>query len=127
MDAQLIKIAQTCLKGAVTKTMTFPQIVATLMQEGFESYAVDFRRATATYFLPNGDSVELPTHRAEVPIAGTLDTVAVHGSRLCGLHSFLYRTSCRLLRPHRRNVRRTLPEVGVRTGYDCATHWPFDP
>jgi uncharacterized protein YbcV (DUF1398 family) len=80
MDAQLIKIAQTCLKGAVTNTMTFPQIVATLMQEGFESYAVDFRRATATYFLPNGDSVELPTHRAEVPIAGTLDTVAVRAA-----------------------------------------------
>jgi uncharacterized protein YbcV (DUF1398 family) len=80
MDAHLTKIAQTCLEGAATNTITFPQIVATLMQEGFESYAVDFRRATATYFLPNGDSVVLRTHRAEVPIAGTLDTVAVQAA-----------------------------------------------
>ncbi|MBV8853552.1 MAG: DUF1398 family protein [Sinobacteraceae bacterium] len=80
MDAHLTKIAQTCLEGAETNTMTFPQIVGTLMQAGFESYAVDFRRASATYYLPNGDSVVLPTHRAEVPIAGTLDAVAVRAA-----------------------------------------------
>jgi len=48
MDARRIKIAQTCLQGAETDTMTFPQIVGTLMREGFESYAIDFRRSSAT-------------------------------------------------------------------------------
>ena len=33
------------------------------MQAGFEAYAIDFRRATATYYLPDGDSIVLPTHR----------------------------------------------------------------
>ena len=47
------------------------------MQEGFESYAIDFRRASATYYLPDGDSVVLPTHRSAMPIAGTLDAEAV--------------------------------------------------
>jgi uncharacterized protein YbcV (DUF1398 family) len=76
MDARLAKIARTCLEGAETNTMTFPQIVGRLMQEGFESYAIDFRRASATYYLPDGDSIVLPTHRGEVPIAGALDIAA---------------------------------------------------
>ena len=42
--------------------MTFPQILGTLMQEGFEGYSIDFRRATATYYLSDDYSVELPTH-----------------------------------------------------------------
>ena len=77
MDTRLEKIAQTCLEGAETGAMTFPQIVGVLMREGFESYAIDFRRASATYYLPDGDSVVLPAHRGEVPIAGALDVAAV--------------------------------------------------
>lgn len=77
MDAHLTEIAQRCLEGAESNRMTFPQIVGTLMQAGFESYAIDFRRATATYYLPNGDSVVLPTHRAVASIADALDMVAL--------------------------------------------------
>jgi uncharacterized protein YbcV (DUF1398 family) len=80
MDTDRTKIAQTCQEGAETNTMTFPQIVGTLMQAGFESYAIDFRRATATYYLPDGDSLVLPTHRGEVPIASTLDVAAVQAA-----------------------------------------------
>jgi uncharacterized protein YbcV (DUF1398 family) len=80
MDTSLTKVAQTCLEGAETDTMTFPQIVGTLMREGFESYAIDFRRASATYYLPDGDSIVLPTHRGEVPIADTLDVASVQAA-----------------------------------------------
>jgi uncharacterized protein YbcV (DUF1398 family) len=51
MDANLTKVAQTCLDGAESGAMTFPQIVGTLIKEGFEGYAIDFRRATSTYYL----------------------------------------------------------------------------
>ncbi|HET6607358.1 MAG TPA: DUF1398 family protein [Rhodopila sp.] len=74
MDAHLIEIARTCLDGAESSGMTFPQIVGTLMQAGFESYAIDFRRASATYYRPNGDSVVLETHREATAIAAALDT-----------------------------------------------------
>ena len=77
MNTRLEQVAQTCLEGAETGAMTFPQIVGTLMQEGFESYAIDFRRSSATYYLPEGDSVVLPTHRGEVPIAGAFDGATV--------------------------------------------------
>jgi uncharacterized protein YbcV (DUF1398 family) len=69
MDPAKIDIAKTCLTGAETGAMDFPQIVGALMGAGFESYAVDFRRARAIYYLGNGDSVELPTHRIEAAVA----------------------------------------------------------
>jgi DNA polymerase III alpha subunit (gram-positive type) len=72
MDARLTEIAETCLHGAEDNSMTFPEIVQTLMQAGFESYAIDFRRATATYYVPGGDSVVLPTHRTETSIGDAL-------------------------------------------------------
>ena len=60
--------------------MTFPQIVGTLMHEGFESYVIDHRRATATYFLPDGDSVVLPTLHGNGPIAAAMDAAAVQAA-----------------------------------------------
>jgi len=74
MNAQPIEIAESCLRGAESNSMSFPEIVGKLMQAGFESYAIDFRRATATYYLTDGESVVFSTHRLEAPIAPTLDT-----------------------------------------------------
>lgn len=73
MDEQRANIARDCLRGAETGSMAFPQIVATLMREGFESYMVDFRRAAATYYLPDGGSIELATHRVGSPVAAAFD------------------------------------------------------
>jgi uncharacterized protein YbcV (DUF1398 family) len=80
MDDRRQSVARACLKGAESNTMTFPQIVGTLMQDGFEGYAIDFRRATATYYLPDGDSVELPAHKIEVPVASTFDASPIQAA-----------------------------------------------
>ena len=72
--------AQHCVTGAEGDTMTFPQIVGTLMEAGFESYAVDFRRATATYYLPDGASIQLPTHRVDARVAASLDTARMQAA-----------------------------------------------
>lgn len=77
MHARQKRLARTCLDGSEANTLTFPQIVAALSEGGFEGYAVDFRRATTTYFLPDGDSLELPGHRAEVAIGEALDAEAL--------------------------------------------------
>lgn len=79
MNPQLMQVAQTCLDGAERNTMTFPQIVGALMQAGFESYAIDFRRASATYYRPDGDSIVLPTH-ARAPVAAAWDPAAVQAA-----------------------------------------------
>ena len=73
MNAHLIETAQHCLNGAESNDLTFPEIVETLVRAGFESYTMDFRRATATYYLPDGDSVVLASRGAAAPIAGALN------------------------------------------------------
>jgi uncharacterized protein YbcV (DUF1398 family) len=57
--------------------MTFPQIVSTLMEAGFEGYLVDFRRGMVAYYLPTGESVELPGVKPSGPVATTFNTAAV--------------------------------------------------
>ncbi|CAH1670541.1 DUF1398 domain-containing protein [Chelatococcus asaccharovorans] len=66
--------ARACLEGAETNRMTFPEIVGALMEAGFEGYAIDFRRATATYYLAEGESLELPAHGVDAAVAPTFDS-----------------------------------------------------
>jgi uncharacterized protein YbcV (DUF1398 family) len=80
MDEHKESVARICLEGAESDTMTFPQIVETLMREGFESYAIDFRRAVATYSMPDGDGVALPTHKVDVPVAPAFDVSSVQAA-----------------------------------------------
>lgn len=80
MNERQIATARTCLEAAEGNTMAFDQIVGTLMEAGFESYAIDFRRASATYYLPDGDSIALPTPPVEVPIASALDTARLQAA-----------------------------------------------
>jgi len=73
MDESRIKIAETCRDGAENNTMTFPQIVETLMANGFEGYAIDFRRGLATYYSLDGHGLDLPTQQVELPISPSFD------------------------------------------------------
>ena len=77
MDAQRISIAEHCLNAAFDKSMAFPEIVSTLIKAGFEGYAVDYRRNTTTYFLPNGDSVVFEKRSSEGTVAAQFDSVGV--------------------------------------------------
>jgi uncharacterized protein YbcV (DUF1398 family) len=72
--------ARACLDAADGDMMTFPQIVGKLMEAGFESYAIDFRRATATYYLPDGQSIELRAHRVDAPVAASFDTALMQAA-----------------------------------------------
>ena len=59
MDAERIAVATICLNAAHDGSLSFPEIVGKLLEAGFEGYAVDYRRNTQTYYLPDGDNVEL--------------------------------------------------------------------
>ncbi|MEO3472484.1 DUF1398 domain-containing protein [Roseomonas sp. CAU 1739] len=80
MDDLLAQLAATSLHDAEHGTRSFPQIVRSLMEAGFESYAIDFRRGTATYYLPDGDSVVVPTRLNDTPIAPAFDVAAVQAA-----------------------------------------------
>ncbi len=77
MNPQMKDIAHKCLAGAESNTMTFPQIVSTLMEAGFEGYFVDFRRGVVSYYLPSGDSVELSGAKATIPVAAAFNATVV--------------------------------------------------
>lgn len=80
MDHRLTQIAHRCHDAAETGAMTFPQIVATLAEAGFESYEIDFRRGTATYFLPSGDSVTVGAQPSGVAVAPGFDAPAIRAA-----------------------------------------------
>jgi len=77
MDAERIAVANACLDAAHDGSLSFPEIVGKLVNSGFEGYAVDYRRNSQAYFLPNGDNVELemPDHPGQV--AATFDSAGV--------------------------------------------------
>lgn len=65
--------ARACLEAAEHDNMAFPAIVGPLIEAGFESYLIDFRRASATYYLPDGGAIELPAHQVATSVAPQLD------------------------------------------------------
>lgn len=80
MDTSKTAIAEACLHGAESGTMDFPQIVKTLMDAGFESYCVDFRRGTAVYYMSDGDSVELAAASVRGPVAKIFNADAIQAA-----------------------------------------------
>ncbi len=65
MHDEMKAIALASLAAAQEDSLPFPQIVGMLIDAGFESYAIDFRRATATYYTADGESVSLPARSDE--------------------------------------------------------------
>lgn len=77
MNAQQTAIAEKCRAAACDGSMAFPDIIAALLGAGFEGYAVDYRRNVNTYYLPDGDSVELANEKNAGAIAAAFDPEAV--------------------------------------------------
>lgn len=70
-------VAHRCLTAAYDGTLDFPAIVAALVGAGFESYHVDYRRERATYYAPDGESLELALPVDDVPVGAGFDPAVV--------------------------------------------------
>lgn len=79
MNKNLQDIARATLKGSESGEMTFPEGVGVLIEAGFDGYAVDFRRSTRTYYMPDGEAIELETERSE-PVAERFDTAVIRAA-----------------------------------------------
>jgi uncharacterized protein YbcV (DUF1398 family) len=77
MDAEKIAVAKTCLEAAHDGSLSFPEIIEKLIDAGFEGYAVDYRRNSQIYYLPDGDSVELDLPHLTGVVAATFDSAGV--------------------------------------------------
>lgn len=82
MNDKLKSIATGCFEASIGGSMSFPEIVATLLDAGFESYTVDFRRGRATYYLPNNESIDIPAPGLTGPIVAEFDKPAIQAAIL---------------------------------------------
>jgi uncharacterized protein YbcV (DUF1398 family) len=77
--------------------MSFGEAVRLLLEAGFDGYAVDFRRATRSYYMPDGATAELPTASIG-PVAEHFDSpaiaAAVHQAQT-GTPGYTYHGFCR--------------------------------
>jgi uncharacterized protein YbcV (DUF1398 family) len=77
MDTKHQDIARQCLEGAESGTMTFPQIVGTLMAAAFDGYLVDLRLGQANYYPQDAAGLGLPTHLGSVAVAAEFNVDVV--------------------------------------------------
>ena len=132
MDAERTRIATHCLAASHDGSLDFPAIIGQLLAAGFEGYAVDYRRGTTTYYLPDGDSLELRNPGEHPPVAAAFQAPSIEAAvreaqtlapllYLCGLHAegdggrlrrvhrLLFRAPRRLFRSHRGTACGTFP------------------
>lgn len=81
--------------------MAFPHIVGMLIEAGFEAYTVDYRRNRSTYYLPDGDSVDIDLHAVDDIVAAAFDASTVEAAvREAQTHApgYTYAGFCRKVR-----------------------------
>lgn len=76
MNATWQDVARATLEGSESGGLTFGDGVRMLMEAGFDGYAVDFRRSTRTYYMPDGATLELETERTR-PVAERFDVPVI--------------------------------------------------
>ena len=69
MDTNWKELARTTIDASESGSLDFGQIVKLLMEAGFDGYAVDYRRSTRTFYLPDGQSLVLDSSPTSSPVA----------------------------------------------------------
>lgn len=91
----LTTIAETAMKAAYEGTMTFPDILKTLAQAGFEGYLVDYRKNTTTYYLRDGTAIEVATPKTPGTVAAEFKADMVEANvRKSQANAHTYRDFC---------------------------------
>ena len=64
-------------QGSSESRLHFGQVIGLLVQAGVESYTVDYRARRSTYYLPDGDTLDLDTPMPDMAIAQDFDAAAL--------------------------------------------------
>lgn len=80
MDASVTATIHDCHLASEENRLDFPQILAALHQAGVEGYMVDYRRSTKTYYLPDGESLELPSPEIGTHVPAAFDAATVEAA-----------------------------------------------
>jgi uncharacterized protein YbcV (DUF1398 family) len=76
MNTNWQHVARITLEGSESGGMAFPESIRMLVEAGFDGYAVDFRRSTRAYYMPDGAAIELETKRTG-PVAERFNATAI--------------------------------------------------
>lgn len=76
MNTRWQDVARATLEGSESGGISFAESVRMLMEAGFDGYAVDFRRSTRAYYMPDGATLELETEQTR-PVAERFDAAQI--------------------------------------------------
>jgi uncharacterized protein YbcV (DUF1398 family) len=95
MNAHLKSVVKACSRGSEDDTLKFPEQLAKLAEAGVEGYYADLRRSTRTYYLPNGETIDVPSAKMDVQIASGFDPARVEAAvRQSQANLHTYRQFC---------------------------------
>ncbi|MDQ8021516.1 MAG: DUF1398 family protein [Moraxellaceae bacterium] len=77
MDTQTRDTIERCAQASSDGTASFGQIVQALLAAGVESYHADYRGRLTTYYLPDGDTLDVALPVPDVTIGQQFDATAV--------------------------------------------------
>lgn len=77
MDPETRAVIEAGVAASLAGSGNFGEHVAALMRRGVESYRVDFRQRSSSYFMPSGEAHSVPLNTVEAPIADAFDQPAI--------------------------------------------------
>lgn len=77
MNSTAQELIRHAARGSSDGSLHFGQVVGLMVQAGVESYAVDYRLRTTTYYLPDGDSCSLELETPDIAIGQAFDAEAI--------------------------------------------------
>jgi uncharacterized protein YbcV (DUF1398 family) len=91
MNRSVRSIAEQCTRGSEDDSLDFPQQLAKLSAVGIEGYYADLRAGRKTYYLPNGENLDIDSVSPVVPVAEHFDAARVETAvrqSQAGTHSY---------------------------------------
>jgi hypothetical protein len=80
MNQEQTQTIHACAAGSLSGSLTFPQIVERPTAIGIERYHADDSRQEITYYLPDGDSLVVPSPHPHHPTAAEFTASAVEAA-----------------------------------------------
>lgn len=80
MTTEQALVIHDTVRGSMTGTMDFPEIVGRLSEIGIERYHVDYSRQEMTYYWADGESLVVSLPWEDFPTGGNFSAVEVEGA-----------------------------------------------
>lgn len=77
IDQNTKAVIEDCAKQSHDGLLTFPEVLGRLVGVGVQSYFVDYRLASTTYYLNSHQAYQIPTEMPALPIPHSFNKIEV--------------------------------------------------